>query len=81
MDRRSPRALDGRIIDPNTGPFEGKPDLGHKPGQEFKTHKEQAQNVGLNQQQFNNKMNNPDLYQLENPSSNRSRRFEDKSKK
>lgn len=38
--------------------------------------KQQAEAEGLTQKQFNDRMNNPDLYQLEDPSSNRSHRFE-----
>jgi len=74
ITRRTP---DGRPIDPNLNtPIEGTPDLGHKPGEEFRMHKQQAEDAGLTQQQFNERMNNPDLYQLEDPSANRSHRFE-----
>jgi len=38
--------------------------------------KAQAEAEGLTQQQFNERMNDPDLYQLEDPSTNRSHRFE-----
>jgi len=56
--------------------IDGTPDLGHKPGNEFWRAKAQAEAEGLTQKQFNDRMNNPDLYQLEDPSSNRSHRFE-----
>jgi hypothetical protein len=36
----------------------------------------QAQQDGLTQQQFNDRMNNPDYYQIESPSSNRGHRYE-----
>jgi len=73
----APRTADGKLIDPNTRePIEGKPDLGHKTGQEFRTEKAKAEGEGLSQQQFNNKMNDPNKYQLEDPSSNRSHKFE-----
>jgi RHS repeat-associated protein len=79
VDARAPRDASGRPIDPNTGaPIEGKPDLGHKPGHEFRSEKAAAEAQGLSQKEFNERMNNPDLYQLEDPSSNRSHRFERK---
>jgi hypothetical protein len=35
VEARAPRAPDGRPIDPNTfEPIDGRPDLGHKPGNE-----------------------------------------------
>lgn len=75
--RRAPRDAQGRFIDPNTGePIIGTPDVGHKPGHEFWREKAKAKAEGLNQQQFNDRMNNPDLYQLEDPISNRSHQFE-----
>lgn len=77
VEARAPRTPDGRPIDPNTGqPINGKPDLGHKTGNEFRTEKARAEAEGLTQKEFNERMNNPDLYQLEDRSSNRSRRFE-----
>lgn len=58
--------------------MDGKPDLGHKRGHEFRTEKARAEAEGLTQKEFNDRMNDPDLYQLEDPSSNRSRRYEAK---
>jgi len=79
VERRAPRAQDGRPIDPNTNkPIDGKPDLGHKTGNEHRTEAASAKAEGLTQKQFNDRMNNPDKYQLEDPSSNRSHRFEKK---
>ena len=67
----------GQFIDPNTlQPIEGKYDLGHKRGNEFRTEKAKAEREGVTQSQFNDRMNNPDLYQIENPSSNRSHKYE-----
>ena len=78
VEKVTKRTPDGRPIDPNLGtPIDGKPDLGHKTGEEFRTHKQQAENAGLTQPEFNNKMNNPDIYQLEDPASNRSHMFEE----
>ncbi len=79
VNNRAPRSPEGKPLDPNTGkPIEGKPDLGHKPGHEFRTEKINAEAQGMNQKDFNNNMNNPDKYQLEDPSSNRSHRYEKK---
>jgi hypothetical protein len=77
VEAEAPRTPDGRLIDPNTmQPIEGKPDLGHKPGHEFWREKTQAEAEGVLQSEFNDRMNDPELYQLEDPSSNRSHRFE-----
>lgn len=57
-------------------PIDGKPHLGHKPGHEYWREAEKASAQGLTQKEFNDRMNNPDLYQLEDPRSNRSHRFE-----
>ena len=77
VERRAARTADGRFIDPNTGqPISGRYDLGHKPGHEFHREKARAEAEGLTQAEFNERMNNPDLYQIEAPSSNRSRRYE-----
>ena len=54
----------------------GKYDLGHKSGHEFKTEKANAKAEGLTQKEFNDRMNNPDLYQIEDPHTNRSHKFE-----
>lgn len=81
VEKRAPRTEDGRAIDPNTQrPIDGKPDLGHKTGNEHRSEKAKAESQGLTQKQFNDRMNNPDKYQLEDPSSNRSHRFEDKKR-
>ncbi len=77
VEDAAPRTADGRPIDPNTRqPIDGTPDLGHKTGQEFWRLKEQAESEGLTQKQFNDRMNDPSKYQLEDPSSNRSHRYE-----
>jgi RHS repeat-associated protein len=73
----APRTSDGRPIDPNTlKPIDGKPDLGHKPGNEFWREKQKSQGKGDTQKQFNDRMNDPSLYQLEDPASNRSHAYE-----
>ena len=77
VKENAPKDAAGNPIDPNTGlPLVGTPDLGHKHGHEFRREKKKAEAEGLTQEEFNERMNNPDLYQLENPSSNRSHKFE-----
>lgn len=79
VEARAPPDASGRPLDPNTGrPIDGRPDLGHKPGSEFRREKARAEAEGLTQREFNDRMNNPDLYRLENPSTNRSRVYEQK---
>jgi hypothetical protein len=66
-------------LDPNTGrPIKGTPDVGHKRGHEFRKEKARGEAEGMTQKEFNDRMNNPDLYQLEDRSSNRSHRYEEK---
>ena len=78
VEDNAPRTPDGRPIDPNTGsPIDGKPDMGHKPGREFRKEKANAEAQGMSQKEFNDQQNDPDIYQLEDPSSNRSHRFEE----
>jgi hypothetical protein len=77
IEANAPRDAMGRPIDPNTGkPIEGKPDIGHKTGHEFWREQAKADAEGLTQEQFNERMQDPDLYQLEDPASNRSHQFE-----
>ena len=71
------RAPDGRFLDANTRKIiNGKYDLGHKYGHEFWYERDQAMAKGWSQKQFNDYMNNPDFYQIEDPFLNRSHRFE-----
>jgi len=71
----------GQAWDPNAEKWvEGKPDLGHKKGNEFWYERDQAEAKGWTQQQFNDHMNNPNNYQWEDASSNRSHQHEDKHK-
>ena len=78
VESTAQRNAKGQFLDPNTlQPIEGKYDLGHKPGHEFRKEKTRAQKEGLSQKEFNDRMNNPDLYQIESPSSNRSHKFEE----
>lgn len=68
---------EGKFLDANTKePIEGQYDLGHKPDHEFWREKERAEAEGLSQEEFNDKMNDPDLYQIEDPHNNRSHQYE-----
>jgi len=74
---RSKRTPDGRFIDPNTGrPIDGPYDVEHKRDFEFWRMRNDAEAEGLTQREFNDRLNHPKLYQIENPSTNRSRRYE-----
>lgn len=78
VEARAEKNEKGQFLDANTKqPIGGKYDLGHKAGHEFRTEQAKAEKEGLTQEQFNDKMNNPDLYQIEDPSSNRSHQFEE----
>ena len=78
VEERAPKNEEGQYLDANTGkPIEGSYDLGHVRGHEFRTEKAIAEKEGLTQAQFNDKMNNPDLYQIEDPSTNRSHIYEE----
>ena len=80
VEINAPKNEKGQFLDANTGkPIEGKYDLGHKPGYEYRLEEAKAEKEGLSQAQFNEQMNNPDLYQIEDPSSNRSHQFETKA--
>ena len=73
----TPRLPDGRFIDVNTGlPIDGKYDLGHVYGHEFWRERDLAMEKGWTQKQFNDYMNNPSFYRIEDPISNRSHKFE-----
>lgn len=58
---------------------EGKYDLGHKPGHEHGRMKAEAEAKCVTQKEFNDLMNNPDYYQIEDPIKNQSHRHEDKT--
>jgi hypothetical protein len=82
VEARAPKDEHGNFVDPNTGEsIIGKYDLGHVKDHEFRTEKANAEKEGLTQKQFNDRMNNPDLYQIEDPASNRSHKYEAKDPK
>lgn len=77
VESRAQKNDKGQFLDANTHkPIDGKYDLGHKPGHEFWREAEKAEKQGLTQEQFNNRMNNPDLYHIESPHENRSHSHE-----
>lgn len=77
VEQAAKRAPDGRFLDANTLlPITGKYDLGHVYGHEFWRERDRAMSLGWSQKQFNDYMNNPKFYQIEDPISNRSHKFE-----
>ncbi len=63
--------LTGDVIDPDE-PW----DMGHKPGYEFRKHQKSAAERGISRKEFLDEYNNPDDFQPELPSSNRSHKGE-----
>jgi RHS repeat-associated protein len=77
IERTTEKAPDGRFIDPDTrAPMDPPYDLGHTYGHENWREIEKAEEEGLTQRQFNDRMNNPDYYRMQNRQDNRSHRFE-----
>ncbi|MGN7785003.1 DUF6443 domain-containing protein [Niabella sp. 22666] len=73
------RTEDGKMIDPNTGEPLGKEvDLGHKPGNEWWRRKKMHKEKGSTRKDVIEAENDPNLYQWENRSSNRSHKYEKK---
>jgi len=76
------KAPDGNVDDPLTGrqiDFDEPWDMGHKPGYEFRKHRESARRRGIDRKQFLEEHNNPEHYRPELPSSNQSHAGEDMS--
>lgn len=73
VERRAEKNENGQFLDANTHePIEGQYDLGHVAGHEHWREVEQAEKEGLTQEEFNDRMNNPDYFQAEDPHENRS---------
>lgn len=74
----APKNSDGDFIDPNTGQVvpAGAADIGHKPGHEWRCMKEKAVAQAWSVQEFLDYINDPELYQMEDPASNRSHQYE-----
>jgi predicted ribonuclease toxin of YeeF-YezG toxin-antitoxin module len=78
------KGKDGKVRDPLTKKVMSKNDkwdMGHRPGYEFRKHKESAAKRGIDRKQFLDEHNDPKKYRPELPSSNRSHRGENKTKK
>ncbi len=79
VESKTKRDEFGRFLDVHKRtPIEGKYDLGHTHGNEFWRWKAEAEAEGLSQREFNDMMNDPSLYQIEDPHLNRSRKYEKK---
>lgn len=77
VERRAEKNEKGQLLDANTHkPIEEQYDLGHKAGHEYWREAEQAEAEGLTQEEFNDRMNSPDYYQIEDPHENRSHAHE-----
>jgi hypothetical protein len=77
VERRAAKNEEGQFLDANTGkPIEGQYDLGHVSGHEFRREAQKAEEEGLTREEFRDRMNDPDLYQTEDPSENRSHAHE-----
>lgn len=74
----------GRVRDPVSGRYMSKDkpwDMGHKPGHEFAKHQKSAEQRGISREQFRNEHYNEKNFRPELPSSNRSHRGENKTKR
>lgn len=77
VERRAEKNEKGQFLDANTHePIEGQYDLGHVAGHEHWREVEKAEKEGLTQEEFNEHMNNPDFFQIEDPHENRSHAHE-----
>ena len=73
VEAAADRAPDGRFLDAvKLDPIDGQYDLGHVPDHAFAAMRDSAEAKGWTQGQFNDYMNNPDFYRIENPIYNRS---------
>jgi hypothetical protein len=80
IKENQPRDKDGNLIDPNTFEVlkEGEIDIGHKKGNEWRVRKKMHEDKGSTRKEVIEAENDPNLYQLENRSSNRSHKHEKK---
>lgn len=73
----APKNEKGQFLDANTGkPIERKINIGHRYGHEYWREAEKAEKEGLTQKEFNDRMNNPKILQIEDEHSNKSHEFE-----
>lgn len=81
IKNNAPKTSDGDFIDPNTGqiiPKDRPFHYGHKPGQEWHRRKKMHQEKGSTRKEVRDVENNPDLYQIEDPTGNLSHKYEKK---
>jgi hypothetical protein len=77
VERNAPRSEEGLFLDANTAqPIYGPYDLGHVHGHEFWREQLRAEAEGLSQDGFNDRMNRPDYYQIEDPHENKTHAHE-----
>ena len=78
IDEAQPRSDAGEMIDPNTNEplTPGEIDLGHKPGNEWRTRKKMHEERGSTREEVIEAENDPDLYWWEDRTENRSHRHE-----
>lgn len=77
VENRAEKTPDGRFCDCHTHkPIDGTYHLGHKAGHEFWREAQKAEAEGLDQEEFNERMNDADLYQIESPEENMSHAHE-----
>ncbi|WP_317931069.1 polymorphic toxin-type HINT domain-containing protein [Halioxenophilus sp. WMMB6] len=79
IDANQPKNANGEMVDPHSGdPLKpGEIDVGHKPGQEWRKRAVMHEERGSTRREVIEAENNPDLYHLEDRSSNRSHRYEE----
>ncbi|SDH20222.1 HNH/ENDO VII superfamily nuclease with conserved GHE residues [Rhodococcus triatomae] len=79
IQEKAEKTSGGDYIDPNTGaviPKDGPFDYGHRYGDEWWRIRDRARDEQWTRKELNDYYNNPDLYEIEDPVSNRSHRFE-----
>jgi hypothetical protein len=78
IEAQQPRNATGQMVDPHTGqPLKpAEIDVGHKPGQEWRKRQQMHRDRGSTRQDVLDMENDPDIYHLEDRSSNRSHRYE-----
>jgi hypothetical protein len=80
VKENQPKNEKGELLDPYTfQPLDPlRTDLGHKPGQEWKTRQQMHKDKGSTRKEVIETENDPSLYQLEDRTNNRSHKYEKK---
>ena len=78
IEAKQPRNKAGKMVAPNTkAPLKpGEIDVGHETGNEWRHRKKMHDESGSTRKEVLDAENDPDLYHLDDRSSNRSHRFE-----